>query len=80
MYFFVLALLSRNKNYFIKGSIILLGSGLLVMLFYIMFPIDGGRVSFIDTLKSGNLYYSHLKWFDAFPIKSLLYNNHCSDY
>ena len=72
-YFFVLALLNRNKNFFIKGTIILAGSSLLVMLFYIIFPIDGGRVSFIDTLKSGNLYYSHLKWFDAFPLKSLFF-------
>lgn len=72
-FFFLAGLILRKKNYFIKAGIIMGLTTLFVLIFYKLFPIDNSRTGFIETIKSGNFYYSHLKWFDAFPVKGLFF-------
>ncbi|MGZ3919918.1 MAG: hypothetical protein ACXVC7_06490, partial [Bacteroidia bacterium] len=63
-----------KKTLFLKQSFIIFSISLiLTFLFYKVFPIAAGRTSFVDNIKHGVFYFSHLKWFDPFSIKSFFY-------
>lgn len=71
--FFVVAILSKNKKSIMSGSLILFISLGATLLFYKQFPFSSGRTGFIDNIKSGTFYFSHIKWFDPFSLKAFLY-------
>jgi hypothetical protein len=72
-YFFILSFFRKKGMLAKKGIILLAASGILLFIFYKIFPIDSSRTGFMKTLLSGKLYYTHMQWFDAFPIKSLFF-------
>ena len=69
----IIAWRTKDKRYLVNSAIILIGTSILIILFYKVFPIDGSRTSFTDNIKNGVFYFSSLKWFDAFPIKAFLF-------
>lgn len=73
LFFALVAILTRQKIHFTKAVLLFLISGSFVFLFYKIFPFDNTRTGFLKVLLSGDLYYSHMKWFDPFPLKSLFF-------
>ncbi len=73
-FFLLLIYFLKKKTSYLYHSFIIGGLSLLItVLFYYYFPIDSGRTSFINNIKNGIFFFSHLKWMDPFPIKSFLY-------
>lgn len=71
--FFIMSFIKdRNKN-IVNAMIVLLLSIIPVILFYKLFPFSSGRTSFVENVKNGTFYFSHLKWFDPFTIKGFFY-------
>lgn len=73
LFYAILFILKKEKKFLWYSLLIGLIGVSFTFLFYQGFPIDSSRTSFVENLKSGNLYFSGLKWFDPFPIKAFFF-------
>ncbi|MBK9283202.1 MAG: hypothetical protein IPM51_02675 [Sphingobacteriaceae bacterium] len=73
LFFFVVYLYSKRKEHLWQSVTILSISVILTFIFYKIYPFNSERTGFLSNLIHGNLFFNHLKWFDPFPIKALLF-------
>jgi hypothetical protein len=71
--FLFIGVFKKSRKFLFDFALISLISFALTIVFYVKFPFSSGRTGFIDNIKTGTFYFSHLKWFDPFAIKAFFY-------